>query len=94
MNSYLVEAAAALGLIVNTIAILGVAWKGGRLIGGMDKSIKDFGEDVGRFTTEISSLSETSKLNAENIARAAVQLDGLERRVARMESWHDRNAGT
>lgn len=76
--SWVVLAAAAVGLIVNTLVVLGVALKGGRLLGAMETSVTTLSEEVGK-------LRERRHDDAQMLTRVVVQLDDLERRVARLE---------
>ena len=72
----LILAAAAIGMVVNTFAILGVAWRGGRLLGHMDGTID-------RLSEEVRLLRVTRDEHATLLARAIQQLDDLEGRVTR-----------
>ena len=74
----LILAAATLGLIVNTLAILAVAWRGGRVIGMMTSTLD-------QLSVEVRTLRETRNEHDRIIARTVVQLDDLERRVSRLE---------
>jgi hypothetical protein len=47
-TSLLVVLAAAIGLIVNTITILGVAWRGGQLLGRLQQVVDTLGTEVTR----------------------------------------------
>ena len=47
MNPTLVVIVAAIGLIVNTIAILGVAWKGGHILGRLEQAVSTLASEVG-----------------------------------------------
>lgn len=78
MNDYVVLAAAALGLIVNTLAVLAIAWRGGRLLGRMDQSMVTLSEEVRLLRVSGAETSST-------MARTVAQLDGLERRVEHLE---------
>lgn len=78
-----VIAAAALGLIVNTLAVLGVAWKGGNLLGRMDSSI-------GVLSAEVGKLRDARTLDTEILTRAVAQLDALEQRVQLLEERRKR----
>jgi uncharacterized protein YoxC len=76
--SLVILGAAAVGLIVNTVAILGVALKGGRILGRMETSVEGL-------TEEVKELRRGRTENAQLITRAVAQLDDLERRVEHLE---------
>jgi len=76
--SLIILLAAAVGLIVNTMAVLGVAWKGGHVLGRMEES-------VGRLSEEIHTLREARHDHANVLARVVANLDDIERRVERLE---------
>ena len=71
--SFLVLAAAAIGLIVNTIAVLGVALKGGRILGRMETSV-----DI--LSAEVGMLRERRHEDAQILTRVVTQLTEVERR--------------
>jgi len=66
--------ASAFGVIVNTIAVLGVAWRGGRLLGHIDGTLE-------RFSAELATVKDHPQI----LARITEQLNQLERRVAALE---------
>jgi hypothetical protein len=74
----LVTAATAIGLIVNTIVILGVVWKGGIVFGRIDTSIGTLTDEVGKLREQVGRLGE-------NLTRATADLDNLERRMVAVE---------
>ena len=81
--SYIILGAAALGLIANTIAVIGVAVR----IGGMLGDIKATGSQVAH---EISVLRDTRDEHIRIIERVTTQLTDLERRLTREEKrWDD-----
>ena len=77
--SIVILAAAAVGLIVNTIAVLGVAWKGGHILGRLEQS-------VNTLATEVVTLRQRGHEHANILTRVVAQLDGLERRVEVVET--------
>ena len=77
--SMLILVAAGIGLVVNTLAILAVSWRGGRVMGSMTGTMAQLSE-------EVRLLRATRDDHATAIARAVQQLDDIERRVARLES--------
>ena len=80
---------AAIGLIVNTLAVVGVAWKGGHLLGQMQESLRQFSDDMGTLHADIITLRGQSVENAQLIARTVATLDALEERVHRLEDFKD-----
>lgn len=76
--SYVILIAAAVGLVVNTIAVLGVSWRGGRLLGHIDGTLE-------RFAGELDGLRDVPQV----LARAVTQLENLEHRVRRLEDQRD-----
>lgn len=77
-NSIMVVTAA-LGFMVNVIAILGIAWKGGHVLGGIQEAVK-------RWSEETHLLRLALDVYAPTLARTVAQLDDLERRVQRLEN--------
>ena len=75
--------AAALGLIVNTLAVLGVAWAGGRLLGKLEKAVEVLGEEV--------RLSRIDRIDQGKVMeRVVTSLDALEQRVEHLERVNER----
>jgi DNA-binding helix-hairpin-helix protein with protein kinase domain len=74
----LILGAAAVGLVVNTLAVLAVAWKGGYLLGQVESTLKELAKDG-----EVFRVWKDG--HAELIARVVQQLDSLEARVKRLE---------
>lgn len=75
---------ATLGLIVNTLAVLTIAWRGGRILGSLETT-------MGTLSTEVHTLRETRDDHAGILSRVVGQLDDLERRVGRLEGPVRRN---
>lgn len=69
---------AALGLFVNTFAVLAIAWRGGRILGSLETT-------MGTLSTEVHTLRATRDDHAGILSRVVGQLDDLERRVGRLE---------
>lgn len=63
----LVLVAAAVGLLVNTLAILAIAWRGGYHLGRMSSAVETLAREVGL-------LREATSAHARSLAR----LEGLE----------------
>lgn len=79
MNVDLVILVAALvGLVVNTLAILTVAWRGGQIIGTMTST-------MAQLSQEVHQLRVTRDEHSLLLARAIAQLDDVERRVTNLE---------
>ena len=81
--------AAAIGLLVNTLAVLGVAWRGGRLLGRMETSLETQTKNTGDLTNELRLSRVASVEQAEILARMVAQVDAIEQRVGRLERQHD-----
>ena len=76
--SLIILAAAAIGLVVNTLAVLGVAWKGGHILGRLEASVNNL-------STEVVTLRQRGHEHANVLTRVVAQLDGLEARVQNLE---------
>jgi hypothetical protein len=72
--SAIILTAAIAGLLVNTLAVLAVAWRGGRTLGHIDGTLE-------RLSGELSLLREHPAI----LARVVAQLENLENRVSRLE---------
>ena len=77
----LILVAAAVGLAVNILAILGVAVAGGRILGRLETSLTTL-------ATEVQSLRTSRHDHGDLLQRVVAQLDDLERRVGRIEGHH------
>lgn len=88
--SVIILIAASAGLIVNTLAVLGVAWKGGHVLGQMQESLRAFTGDVEQFGRQLGELGVQTIENSETIARTTAHLDQLDKRVGRLETQQDR----
>lgn len=84
MTDQVILLAAAVGLVVNTLAILAVAWGGGRVLGKLETA-------VGILSDEVRSLRESRHEQSNLVQRAITTLDNLERRVERLEAATDRS---
>ena len=83
MNESMILTAAGLGLIVNTLTVLGVAWAGGRLLGKLEQAVDYLGDEV--------KLSRTERTEqARVLERVVGALDGLEQRVEHLERVDER----
>lgn len=89
--SVIVLVAAALGLIVNTLVVLGVAWKGGGLIERLNSAVSFLSNSMKTLSEEVAGLRRTVEENATILTRTVVQLDGLERRTSELEDWRNRD---
>jgi endonuclease III len=74
----LVVLGAIAGLVVNTVAVLHVAWRGGQILGRIDTHVE-------RVVKELERLRASSDEHAQAIARAIQQLDDMNHRVTRLE---------
>ena len=77
--------AAALGLIVNTLAVLGVAWRGGRFLGHIETTMGSLATEVAALRKSRDDHDHLSHEHAKLLERVAVQVEHLEERVARIE---------
>lgn len=59
---------AAVGLIVNTLAIIGVAWKGGHLLGSMQGTMQQLTLSVDGLTEEVKHLRDENGELKERVA--------------------------
>ena len=62
------------GFVLNTFALLGIAWRGGRVLGRIDGTLERFAGDL-----------EMVKDHPVILARITEQLDNIERRVDILE---------
>jgi len=79
-----------LGGAVNLVILLGVAWKGGLLLGGFQRSIEGWAEETRNLRKAADELRCTVNEHTEALARAMAILENLERRVARLENGAER----
>lgn len=70
--------ATGVGLLVNTLAVLGIAWRGGRILGRLETT-------MGTLSDEVRILRATRDDHTGILSRVVGQLDDLERRVGRLE---------
>ena len=75
--------AAAAGLIVNTLAIIGIAWKGGRLLGHMEGTMKQLTDSVNTLAGEVKDLATASSDLKERVASLESTRDGDRRKGGR-----------
>lgn len=66
------------GFIVNTLAVLGIAWRGGRILGSLETT-------MGVLSNEVNALRKTRDDHMGILERVVGQLNDLERRVGRLE---------
>jgi len=83
--SAIMFAVAVVGLIVNTLAVLGIAWKGGYFNGQIVKSIEGLGKNIEDLKAEVGLLRSWREENTGIVSRVVAQLDNLERRVGHLE---------
>ena len=55
MNSLLLGSTV-LAMVVNTILIVGIAWRGGRLLGNMEEKVNSIGALVARLIDQFDAL--------------------------------------
>ena len=77
--------AAALGLIVNTLTVLGVAWTGGRFLGRIETTMGSLATEVAALRTSRDSHDHLANEHAKLLERVTVQVEHLEERVQRIE---------
>lgn len=80
-TSAIILAAATVGMVVNTAAVLGIAWRGGQFLGRLDRTMDVLGAEVGLLRV---GRAEDSRI----LERTVAQLVSLERRVDRLEDAH------
>lgn len=68
----------AIGFLVNTFAVLGIAWRGGRILGALETTMSSL-------SAEVTRLRTTRDDHTGILSRVVGQLDDLERRVGRLE---------
>lgn len=71
----LILAATVLGLFLNAIAVLGIAWRGGNILGRLDTTMEQLGADMLVLQSQ-----------APLLYRVTAIVDELERRVTRLEN--------
>lgn len=74
----LILAATVLGLFLNAIAVLGIAWRGGNILGRLDTTMEQLGADMLVLQSQ-----------APLLYRVTAIVDELERRVTRLEKAED-----
>ena len=71
----LILAATVLGLFLNAIAVLGIAWRGGNILGRLDTTMEQLSADMVVLQSQ-----------APLLYRVTAIVDELERRVTRLEN--------
>lgn len=74
----LVIAGAVVALIINSLAVVGIGWRGGRILGSLETT-------MGTLSTEVHELRKTRDDHTGILARVVGQLDALEKRVGYLE---------
>lgn len=74
----LVIAGAVVALIINSLAVVGIGWRGGRILGHLETTMSTLSE-------EVHGLRATRDDHTGILARVVGQLDDLERRVGYLE---------
>ena len=74
----LVIAGAIVALLINSLAVVGIGWRGGHILGKLETT-------MGVLSTEVHSLRQTRDDHTGILARVVGQLDDLERRVGYLE---------
>lgn len=69
---------AIVGFILNTLALLGIAWAGGRILGKLETT-------MGSLSNEVHGLRTTRDEHIGILARVVGQLTALEQRVGYLE---------
>lgn len=67
-----------LGLLLNVLALLTIAWRGGQLVGSVNGTIQTL-------SNEVTILRTTRDAHVGLLAQVVEQLDGIESRVAVVE---------
>lgn len=71
----LILAATVLGLFLNAVAVLGIAWRGGNILGRLDTTME-----------QLSSDMVVLQSQAPLLYRVTAIVEELERRVSRLEN--------
>lgn len=79
----LILGAAATGLIVNTLAIIAVAWRGGRLLGRMEGTLQQLTDSVNALATEVKDIAASHAEVKERLASLETTRDGDRRKGGR-----------
>lgn len=79
MNPIWIILPSVVGFVINTLAVLGFAWRGGRLLGHIDGTLE-------RFASELANLRDHPQI----LARVVAQLEALEHRVSSLETQRSR----
>lgn len=66
------------GLVVNTLAVLAIAWRGGHILGSLEST-------MGTLASEVGLLRKTRDDHMGILERVVGQLNDLERRVGHLE---------
>lgn len=74
----LVIAGAVVALIINSLAVVGIGWRGGRILGRLETTMDTL-------TKEVHELRATRDDHTGILARVVGQLEDLERRVGYLE---------
>lgn len=77
--STVVIAAAGVGLVLNTLAVLGLAWRGGWALGQITTSLQNL-------ANEVRLLRESKEEQTELVAGVVVQVRSHEVRLERLEA--------
>ena len=84
-SSGAILSAAALGLIVNTLTVLAVAWKGGRFLGHIETTMGSLATEVTALRRSRDEHAHLSQEQARLLERITVQVEHLEERMQRVE---------
>lgn len=74
----LVIAGAVVALIINSLAVVGIGWRGGMILGELKTTMKTLSD-------EVHELRDTRDEQIGILARIVGQLENLERRVGYLE---------
>ena len=83
--SGVVLAAATVGLIVNTLTVLGVSWKGGHFMGDVNATLKHLFGEVRELRLSREEEMRQRADTAQLMARVTYQVEQLEMRVRNIE---------
>lgn len=74
----LVLAGTVVALIINSLAVIGIGWRGGHILGRLETTMETL-------TKEVHALRQTRDEHGGILVRVVGQLDALEKRVGYLE---------
>jgi hypothetical protein len=76
----IIIAASVVGLLLNTFAIFGIAWRGGRLLGRLEGSMENLTHEQARLVEVVDELGERFGALFEKLEARVGALEGRGRR--------------